>query len=574
MKQPNAFVFLEWLIDYITPYKWLCLILLLLNLGESGSYSSLRFSFKLIIEAVQETTKETHLFMVLWLLVGEVMFYTIISVMADFFWARFGTLVINEIRRKLFNHIQNLSVDFFSRRKTGDILNCFVADILLLEEELGVTLSTAISSLTTVIVSILFLLSLNFSLTIYTTIGILISLLGPNLINGKAIQLNYTLREQEGILASNIQQKLLGQALIKLFGIEKKICEDFSVQLEDLKNIAIPAKFFKYTVSRLPFILFLLLQLIIIIISSFLITKGSLSISEFAAFQVLLLGLEGAIGNLSWIFPSLVNQAAVVQRIEQLLQETPSVQDAPNAVELPRFQKNICFQQVTFHYSKERPIIDNISLNFEKGKLTAIVGPSGSGKSTLVNLLVRFYDCNHGRILFDKIDIREVSQASLRSQIAVVSQETILFNCSISDNIRLGNLTINNKEIETAAKAAEINDFIESLPEGYNTIIGERGMSLSGGQKQRIALARALAKNPEILILDEATSALDAITEAKILETIKHIAKDLTIINITHRLNQAIEADLIYVLKEGHLEQSGKHYDLIQQEGLYANLWK
>lgn len=202
------------------------------------------------------------------------------------------------------------------------------------------------------------------------------------------------------------------------------------------------------------------------------------------------------------------------------------------------------------------------------------VGASGAGKSTIVNLLTRFYQPEAGEILFDGVDLRHATIKSLRSQIGLVSQEVILFNCSMRENIRMGYLEASDEQVEAAVKAAEIHDFILTLPQGYDTPVGDRGGQFSGGQRQRIALTRALVRDPAILILDEATSALDPVTEAEILATLKHIAKERTIIVVTHRLTQALRADIIFVLDNGQIVTTGCHADLIQQDGLYSNLWQ
>jgi ATP-binding cassette subfamily B protein len=229
---------------------------------------------------------------------------------------------------------------------------------------------------------------------------------------------------------------------------------------------------------------------------------------------------------------------------------------------------------VSFKYSENGRGIENLSLKIRQGDFAVFVGASGAGKSTIVNLLTRFYDPQEGKILFDGVDLSQVTVKSLRSQIGLVSQDVILFNDSLRQNIRMGFLEATDEQVETAAKAAEIHDFILSLPQGYNTTVGDRGGQLSGGQRQRIALARALVRNPAILILDEATSALDPVTEAEILTTIEQIAKERTIIVITHRLTQALRADVIFVLENGGIVASGSHSDLLAQNGLYSTFWQ
>jgi ATP-binding cassette subfamily B protein len=269
-----------------------------------------------------------------------------------------------------------------------------------------------------------------------------------------------------------------------------------------------------------------------------------------------------------------INGAAGRQRIEDILQEVPKIKDVSDAIELSNFEREIYFDNVSFKYSEDRCGIENLSLKIRKGDFVAFVGGSGAGKSTIVNLITRLYEPTSGKILFDGIDLCQATMGSLRSQIGLVSQEVILFNYSMRENIRMGNLKATDEAVETAAKAAQIHDFILTLPEGYDSSVGDRGGQLSGGQKQRIALARALIRNPAILILDEATSALDPLTEAEIISTLEQLAKERTVIVITHSLKQVLGANTIFVLENGKLVASGSHGNLIEQEGLYASLWQ
>jgi ATP-binding cassette subfamily B protein len=231
--------------------------------------------------------------------------------------------------------------------------------------------------------------------------------------------------------------------------------------------------------------------------------------------------------------------------------------EGTDAINLPHFFSDINFDDVTFSYSQDRGGLKNLSLKIRQGDFAVFVGQSGAGKSTIVNLLTRFYDPDKGRILFEGIDLRHATVRSLRSQIGLVSQDVILFNCSVRENIRMGYLEATDEQVEAAAKDAEIHQFILSLPQGYDTPVGDRGGQLSGGERQRIALARALVRNPAILILDEATSALDPATEAEILATIERITKERTVIFITHRMAHALRADVMYVLENGSLVVSG-----------------
>jgi ATP-binding cassette subfamily B protein len=260
--------------------------------------------------------------------------------------------------------------------------------------------------------------------------------------------------------------------------------------------------------------------------------------------------------------------------MQEMLDEPTRGADRPGAPDLPRITNDITFDHVTFQYENSAsPVLDNLSLKLYVGKRIAIVGPSGSGKSTLLNLILRLYVPNEGRVTIDGVDIRKVTRESLRASMAVVFQENLLFNMSIRENIRLGKEGASDKEVEDAAKKAEIHRFIMSLPQRYNTIVGERGDTLSGGQRQRIAIARAIVRDPSVLLLDEATSALDQTTEAAINRTLLKVAKGRTMIFSTHRLTSVVDMDEIIVISGGRAIERGSHAELLSANGVYRKLW-
>src|SRR3989449_10016704 len=272
--------------------------------------------------------------------------------------------------------------------------------------------------------------------------------------------------------------------------------------------------------------------------------------------------------------PVSIQSAAAVRHIQDLLAEAPRGADRPGAPDLPRITNDITFDRVTFQYEgSETPVLDNLSLKLKVGKTIAIVGPSGSGKSTLLNLILRLYVPDEGRLTIDGVDIRRVTRESLRKSMAVVFQENMLFNMSIRENIRLGKDGATDEEVEQAARKAEIHRYIMSLPQKYDTAVGERGDTLSGGQRQRIAIARAIVRNPSVLLLDEATSALDQTTEAAINKTLMKLAAGRTMIWSTHRLTSVVEMDEIIVISNGKAIERGSHQELLAKGGTYRTLW-
>jgi ATP-binding cassette subfamily B protein len=280
------------------------------------------------------------------------------------------------------------------------------------------------------------------------------------------------------------------------------------------------------------------------------------------------------VGELASGLPDLIESSAGMQRVHELLEEEPEVTDAPGAVALPRFSGEITLKKVKFRYSGDKLNLDDVSMTIPAQSKVAFVGPSGCGKSTVLNLIMRFYDPDEGSVCFDGMDIRGIAQNSLRSHISLVSQDSFLYDTSIRENIRMGRRDASDEEVEEAAKLAEIHDIIQAMPEGYDTLVGEGGGRLSGGQRQRVALARAIVADPALLVLDEATSALDPGTAASVIRTLERISRGRTMIFVTHRLESARIADLVFVFDEGRLAEHGPHEQLLQENGVYARLWQ
>lgn len=566
--------FLKEINKYIASYRWLAIFLFSGQIFQSAFDSTMRMSLKFIIDAAIVPKNYSLLILILLLLgVGAIVF-TFVGLLGDFFTARFGVLVINNIRSSLFERVQSLSIEFFGRRSAGDIVNCFLVDTDKVEKSLSWGLAIVILDLSNILFSAIFLFSLNWQLAVLSCIGLTFCIIAPGFIARRATKESYHLRQKEGHIASVVEENILSQSVVKIFGLEKRMSNNFSAHLNDLKRVYVRAKFFSYLVQRLPTLVFVLVQIIILSIGAVMTYWNWITVGTLVSYQVLLLGLNLNIISFTFALPFLIEGVAAMQRIYDILAEIPQVQDTTDAVDLPRFEREIRFENVAFSYSKQRGGINNLSLSISKGDFVVFVGHSGAGKSTIVNLLTRFYDPQKGRILFDEVDLRSCTQRSLRSQIGLVSQEVILFNSSVRENIGMGYLEATDEQVEAAAKAAEIHEFILTLPQGYDTSVGERGGKLSGGQRQRIALARALVRDPAILILDEATSALDPITEAGIFATLERIASSRTVIVVTHRITQAVRANVIFVMDSGSIVAAGNHADLLKRGGLYATLWQ
>jgi ATP-binding cassette subfamily B protein len=317
----------------------------------------------------------------------------------------------------------------------------------------------------------------------------------------------------------------------------------------------------------------LLLQVIVMAVGGWMAFQGIITIGTFASFQALFVTLSQSVGYLAAYSPTLISARAAVQNVEEMFEEQPLVADRPNAKKLMA-PEEIQFRDVTFAYSGTQKSLDQVSFSIRRGSSVAFVGASGSGKSTVLNLLLRFYDPSEGTVLIDGLDLRDAALDSLLFQTAVVFQDNFLFNMSIRENIRLGRPDATDAEIVAAAKNAEIHDFIVTLTDGYDTLAGERGSRFSGGQRQRLGIARAVLRDPALLILDEATSSLDPSTEAAVNATFERIATGRTLISVTHRLSTVMRADWIFVMHEGKIAEQGRHDNLVGAGGRYSTMWR
>ena len=547
---------------------------------EAGVDSATRFSFRYLIDEVVGPRSPSLLWLLLGLLGGGAVAITVFCVLGDYLWAKLGTLVVNDLRTDLLVHVQTLSMDFFSRRSSGDVLSCFMADAETIENTLVTIVPYAVVGISGLVFSVSFMASIHPWLALCALVGLIVCFVLPRFIVASARRSSFEARQCQGQVAACVQEILQAQPLVKAFGLERELLRRFARKRDALVTISVRANFLSYTAQRIPMLAFFVVALLVLGGSATLATHGYLSIGELVSFQVLMLGLTSAIANLTWLAPAMVEALASLERLNEIFREQPSVMEATSPVRLGPFADRIELDQVDFGYPRteshpETRILTAVSATIKQGDLTVIVGPSGGGKSTILNLLLRLYDPTAGRVLVDGVDIRQASIASLRSQIGYVGQEVMLFDGTIRENMRMGRLDATDEEVWTALSGAEIADFVRALPKGLDTPLGERGTRLSGGERQRLALARALIRRPSILMLDEPTSSLDAQNEAELLSTLRQLAmqRRITIIAVTHRLRLASVADHVLVIEDGRVESGGRHADLLAQKGTYAALW-
>jgi ATP-binding cassette subfamily B protein len=499
---------------------------------------------------------------------------SIVAVWYERWDARLAASIIADVRARLFEHVQNLPASYFARTRRGEILSRFSIDLSAFEGSIKSFANSAALPFLELIAGIILMLFLNWQLAAVALLVFPITLIGPRILTPKAVQANYEQKLNESALLGMVQENIAAQAVVKAFSLQRRTFGWFTMRNDDVRRKTASALFLSTMVERTVTISVLLLHLVVLAIGAYLATKGQITIGTFVTFESAFWEVSYNIAHLMHFIPVSIQAAAAVRHIQELLDEPTRGADRPGAPDLPRITNDITFDRVTFQYeSGQTPVLDNLSLRLNVGKTIAIVGPSGSGKSTLLNLILRLYTPDEGRVTIDGVDIRRVTRESLRKSMAVVFQENMLFNMSIRENIRLGKEGATDQEVEAAARKAEIHRYIMSLPQKYDTMVGERGDTLSGGQRQRIAIARAIVRNPSVLLLDEATSALDQTTEAAINKTLMKLAKGRTMIFSTHRLTSVVDMDEIIVISGGKAIERGTHEQLLAANGVYRRLW-
>jgi ATP-binding cassette subfamily B protein len=492
----------------------------------------------------------------------------------DVLFAKIRYHAVYEISVKVLTHLHKMSLRFHLERQTGSIIRDLERGTQSLSSLINymvfIILPTIIEVLLVGFILIL-TYDINFALITFSTI--IVYILFTLKVTNWRMSFRHDMNKFDSEANSIAVDSLLNYETVKYFNNEKFEIKRFSNILFKWENSAMQSM---TTMSLLnfgqAFIITIGVTLIMIEASMGVIT-GAITLGDLVLVNALMLQLFVPLNTLGIVYRQIIYALADMDMLVKLLEKDIEITDKKNSKDLKVTFGNIKFDNVSFSYNENRKILKNVSLNVPSGKKIAIVGPSGAGKSTLGRLLFRFYDSSQGRILIDDQNINNCTQSSLRKNIAVVPQDTVLFNESIYFNIKYAKNSASKDDVVKAAKMANIHDFINSLPDKYNTIVGERGLKLSGGEKQRVAIARAVLKSPKIIIFDEATSSLDSNSENKILQSMKEVSKNITSLIIAHRLSTIKDADNIYVLNEGQIIESGNHDYLLSLKGMYSQMW-
>ena len=560
---------------YARPFKRWFLVTFGLILLAPVIDAALVWIFKVVVDEVLVPRDFGPFLWIALIYIGLNLLDGVVSFADDYVSTWVGERFLLRLRTDLFSHMQGLSLDVFDRRRLGDLLSRLTGDISAIEDLVLSGVADAFSYLARIIVFGAALFILQWDLALVSLVVAPLFWFAARKFSRLIRQASREKRRRSGSISAVAEESLGNVALVQAYGREDREVERFRTEAEGAVAAQLAATRIKALFSPLISLIELTGALIVIGFGTWQLAQGRLTLGGLLAFLTYLTQLYSPIRGLSRLTNTIYSASAGAERVAEILDERASVADPAQPRKLGPVRGELAFEDVTFRYpGAEKPALSEVSVSAAPGTTVALVGASGAGKSTLAKLALRFYDPEAGRVTLDGVDVRELALRDLRDHVALLLQETLVFHASVRENIAYGRPDATPAEIEAAARAADAHEFIEALPEGYDTVIGQRGRRLSGGQRQRIAIARAMIRDAPVLVLDEPTTGLDAASAERVLEPLRRLMSGRTTLVISHNLLTVRDADEIVVLDGGRVIERGTHLELLERQGTYARLYR
>ncbi|MCZ8536977.1 ABC transporter ATP-binding protein/permease [Paenisporosarcina quisquiliarum] len=567
---------------FVKPYTWQIVLTVAIGVVKFAIPLFIPLLIKIVIDDIvtvdtmSDAEKTRQLF---YWLGGTALVFFIVRPPIEYYRQYYAQLVSNkilyDIRQELYGHLQRLSLRFYSNTRVGEVISRVINDVEQTKNFVMIGLMNLWLDLATILIAVAIMLTMDVPLTLVTLLAFPFYAFSVKYFFGRLRDLTKKRSQALAGVQSYLHERVQGMSIIKSFALEKHEQQIFDKANGEFLEKAVDHTKWNAKAFAVVNTITDVAPLLVIAYAGYQVIHGNLTVGTMVAFIAYIERLYNPLRRLVSSSTTLTQAFASMDRVFELMDEKYDIQDGPNAKNMPAIKGKLQFDHVSFRYEEENNLVlNNMNFTVEPGQTAAFVGMSGGGKSTIISMIPRFYDTTSGSVKIDDLDIRDVKIHSLREQIGIVLQDNILFSDSVKANILMGRPDASDDEVIEAAKAANAHDFIVSLPEGYETKVGERGVKLSGGQKQRVAIARVFLKNPPILVLDEATSALDLESESLIQDSLERLAHNRTTIIVAHRLSTITHADQIFVIDHGELKEQGTHEELMQTKGIYYNLFQ
>ena len=540
---------------------------------EAAFTASVPLAFRMVIDRAIVPRDTTLLVTLVVAMMTGVVVVAAVGLWRDYLYARMCSLILRDLRVEIFDQLHRLTPSSPGSEENAGETAHFSTDLAAIEHAIVSAVPWALLPGLDVVIGTTLLFILEWRLAVIASLVFPLALIGPRLVAPHASRASRDRKNQEASVLSDVQESISARQTVRAFRLEEAMRGRFAGRVDDLVISSTRTSFLGALVERSAGIGILFLQVVVLGVGALMAFEGLLTIGTLVSFQALFMTVSWSLSYVTQYVPNLVVASGGLQRIDDYLAAQAPVVDLPGAYPVPRCSREITFEGVVYGFPGMPPILRGLDLSLRAGERVAIVGPIGSGKSSILRLLTRMADPSGGRILIDGHDIRGGTQESLRRQIGVVFQDGLLLNDTIRANIRLGKIGATDSEVEAVAALVGLHDLLEQLPHGYDTVVGPRGERLSGGQRQLVAIARAVLRDPAILLLDEPTSALDPYSDRIVRLAIEHVSRGPTVIAVTHRRELAAEADRVLVVKDGRLVEDGNHASLLRAGTLYSRLW-